>query len=140
MKHRPAGRQGRRHHLRAAGTLGAPGPGPLLGHLPSEPPAPASADLRRAAGLLTRMSSYLEKAEPLAPSSASSAPRADGGRAETGRRERVLQAGVRLRRTGSGTTSLAVPLAAELGYALLAKDRIKETLHGVKATKMERPH
>jgi predicted kinase len=30
---------------------------------------------------------------------------------------------------GSGKTSLAVPLAAELGYALLAKDGIKETLH-----------
>jgi predicted kinase len=30
---------------------------------------------------------------------------------------------------GSGKTSLAVPLAAELGYSLLAKDRIKETLH-----------
>jgi len=30
---------------------------------------------------------------------------------------------------GSGKTSLAIPLAAELGYALLAKDRIKETLH-----------
>ncbi len=30
---------------------------------------------------------------------------------------------------GSGKTSLAVPLAAALGYALLAKDRIKETLH-----------
>jgi len=30
---------------------------------------------------------------------------------------------------GSGKTSLAFPLAAELGYALLAKDRIKETLH-----------
>jgi hypothetical protein len=30
--------------------------------LPSEPPAPASADLRRATGLLTRMTSYLEKA------------------------------------------------------------------------------
>ncbi len=30
---------------------------------------------------------------------------------------------------GSGKSSLAVPLAAELGYALLAKDRIKETLH-----------
>jgi hypothetical protein len=30
---------------------------------------------------------------------------------------------------GSGKTSLAVPLAAELGCALLAKDRIKETLH-----------
>jgi predicted kinase len=29
---------------------------------------------------------------------------------------------------GSGKTSLAVPLAAELGYALLSKDRIKETL------------
>ena len=40
---------------------------------------------------------------------------------------------------GSGKTS-AVPLAAELGYALLAKDRIKETLHGVKATKMKHPH
>jgi predicted kinase len=31
---------------------------------------------------------------------------------------------------GSGKTSLAVPLAAELGYTLLTKDRIKETLHG----------
>jgi hypothetical protein len=30
---------------------------------------------------------------------------------------------------GSGKSSLAVPLAAELGYPLLAKDRIKETLH-----------
>ncbi|HTX81926.1 MAG TPA: AAA family ATPase [Streptosporangiaceae bacterium] len=30
---------------------------------------------------------------------------------------------------GSGKTTLAGPLAAELGYALLCKDRIKETLH-----------
>jgi predicted kinase len=30
---------------------------------------------------------------------------------------------------GAGKTSLAVPLAAELGYALVRKDRIKETLH-----------
>lgn len=30
---------------------------------------------------------------------------------------------------GAGKTSLAVPLAAELGYALITKDRIKETLH-----------
>src|SRR5690348_10190792 len=30
---------------------------------------------------------------------------------------------------GSGKTSLAVPLAAVLGYALLTKDRIKETMH-----------
>jgi len=30
---------------------------------------------------------------------------------------------------GSGKTSLAAPLAAELGYPLLSKDRIKETLH-----------
>jgi predicted kinase len=30
---------------------------------------------------------------------------------------------------GAGKTSLAVPLAAELGFALVAKDRIKETLH-----------
>jgi predicted kinase len=30
---------------------------------------------------------------------------------------------------GSGKSSLGVPLAAELGYALLSKDRIKETLH-----------
>ena len=56
-----------------------PGLGPLLDTLPSEPPAPASADLRRAAGLLTRMTSYLEKAESLTPSSGSPAPRADGG-------------------------------------------------------------
>jgi predicted kinase len=30
---------------------------------------------------------------------------------------------------GAGKTSLAVPLAAELGFALVCKDRIKETLH-----------
>jgi predicted kinase len=30
---------------------------------------------------------------------------------------------------GAGKTTIAVPLAAELGFALLAKDRIKETLH-----------
>jgi predicted kinase len=30
---------------------------------------------------------------------------------------------------GAGKTSLARPLAAELGFALLGKDRIKETLH-----------
>ena len=30
---------------------------------------------------------------------------------------------------GSGKTSLAGPLAAELGFALLGKDRIKERLH-----------
>jgi len=30
---------------------------------------------------------------------------------------------------GSGKTSLAVPLAAELGFALVRKDRIKERLH-----------
>ena len=49
-----------------------------------------------------------------------------------------LEAGIRKRfrrlvyvsgAPGSGKTSLAVPLAAELGYALLTKDRIKETLH-----------
>ena len=32
---------------------------------------------------------------------------------------------------GSGKTTLAVPLAAELGWALLTKDRIKETLYDV---------
>ena len=30
---------------------------------------------------------------------------------------------------GAGKTTLAMPLAAELGFALLAKDRIKEALH-----------
>ena len=30
---------------------------------------------------------------------------------------------------GAGKTSLAVPLAAELGFALVGKDMIKETLH-----------
>jgi MerR family transcriptional regulator, light-induced transcriptional regulator len=38
--------------------------GPLLGGLPSEPAPPASADLRRAEGLLSRMTEYLEKAAP----------------------------------------------------------------------------
>jgi len=45
-----------------------PGLGPLLGALPSEPPPPASADLRRAAGLLSRMTGYLEAAQPPATS------------------------------------------------------------------------
>jgi predicted kinase len=30
---------------------------------------------------------------------------------------------------GAGKTSLAVPLAAELGYSLVYKDKLKETLH-----------
>jgi DICT domain-containing protein len=41
-----------------------PGLGPLLGALPSDPPPPASADLRRAAGLLNRMTGYLEAMQP----------------------------------------------------------------------------
>ena len=48
-----------------------PGLGPLLDALPSEQPAPASADLRRATGLLTRMTGYLENAGSLTPSSGS---------------------------------------------------------------------
>jgi predicted kinase len=42
-----------------------------------------------------------------------------------GHRRVVLVSGA----PGSGKTTLAVPLAAELGFALLCKDRIKETLH-----------
>jgi predicted kinase len=41
------------------------------------------------------------------------------------RRQVVLVTGA----PGSGKTSLARPLAAELGFALLSKDLIKETLH-----------
>jgi predicted kinase len=41
------------------------------------------------------------------------------------RRQAVFVSGA----PGSGKTSLAVPLAAELGFALVSKDRIKETLH-----------
>jgi predicted kinase len=32
-------------------------------------------------------------------------------------------------RLGAGKTSLAAPLAAELGYSLVTKDVVKETLH-----------
>ncbi len=32
-------------------------------------------------------------------------------------------------RPGAGKTSLAIPLAAELGYSLVTKDLVKETLH-----------
>jgi predicted kinase len=32
-------------------------------------------------------------------------------------------------RLGTGKSSLAAPLAAELGYSLVTKDLIKETLH-----------
>jgi predicted kinase len=35
---------------------------------------------------------------------------------------------------GAGKTTLAVPLAARLGYPLFAKDRIKETLHDALGT------
>jgi DICT domain-containing protein len=55
-----------------------PGLGPLLDALPSEPPAPASADLRRATGLLIRMTGYLEKAESLTPSSGSGTSAQEG--------------------------------------------------------------
>ena len=44
-------------------------------------------------------------------------------------RERLPQARICLRFARAGKTTLAVPLAAELGYALLSKDRIKEILH-----------
>ena len=37
---------------------------------------------------------------------------------------------------GSGKTTLAVPLATELGFALLSKDRIKETLHDCLAERL----
>ncbi len=57
--------------VRSAATICAqlarsahPGLGPLLGALPSDPPPPASADLRRAAGLLNRMTGYLEAMQP----------------------------------------------------------------------------
>lgn len=43
---------------------GRPDIAPRLDALPSEPPPPASADLRRATGLLTRMTGYLEQAAP----------------------------------------------------------------------------
>jgi len=41
-----------------------PGRKPMLAALPSEPPPAASADLRRAAGLLSRTTGYLEKSRP----------------------------------------------------------------------------
>ncbi len=41
------------------------------------------------------------------------------------RREVVYVSGA----PGAGKTSLAIPLAAELGFALVCKDKIKETLH-----------
>jgi predicted kinase len=41
------------------------------------------------------------------------------------RREVVFVSGA----PGAGKTSLAIPLSAELGFALVCKDKIKETLH-----------
>jgi predicted kinase len=35
---------------------------------------------------------------------------------------------------GAGKTSLAVPLAAELGFSLVCKDKLKETLHGARGS------
>jgi DICT domain-containing protein len=59
--------------VRSAATICAqlarsahPGLGPLLGALASDPPSPASADLRRASGLLSRMTGYLEAMQPSA--------------------------------------------------------------------------
>src|SRR5215510_263646 len=46
-------------------------------------------------------------------------------RMQRSRRQAVFVSGA----PGAGKTSLAVPLAAELGFALVSKDRIKETLH-----------
>jgi predicted kinase len=40
---------------------------------------------------------------------------------------------------GAGKTSLAYPLAAELGYSLVTKDMLKETLHDVLRTAGEEP-
>lgn len=41
-------------------------------------------------------------------------------------RQMVFVSGV----PGAGQTTLAVPLAAELRFALVCKDKLKETLHG----------
>jgi predicted kinase len=41
------------------------------------------------------------------------------------RRQMVFVSGA----PGAGKTTLAIPLAAELGFALVSKDKIKETLH-----------
>jgi predicted kinase len=49
---------------------------------------------------------------------------------ETAQRRLVYVSGA----PASGKSSLAAPLAAELGYALLAKDKIKEIIHNVLAT------
>jgi predicted kinase len=54
-----------------------------------------------------------------------SAGAAEGGSTMTQERQLVYVSGA----PGSGKTSLAAPLAAELGFALLGKDRIKEALH-----------
>jgi MerR family transcriptional regulator, light-induced transcriptional regulator len=55
--------------------------GRLLGRLPSEPAGPASADLQRAAGLLSRMTGYLEKATPGPPADEARFGLWDGGKA-----------------------------------------------------------
>ena len=40
---------------------------------------------------------------------------------------------------GAGKSSLAVPLAAELGYPLLYKDKLKETLPAARKPSEESP-
>jgi predicted kinase len=55
--------------------------------------------------------------------------------AGAGRRRVVLVSGA----PGAGKSTLAAPLAAELGFALLTKDRIKETLHNALAPGAQRP-
>jgi len=51
------------------------------------------------------------------------------------RRDVVLVSGM----PGAGKSTLAGPLAAELGFALLSKDRIKETLHDVLSGALRAP-
>ena len=48
------------------------------------------------------------------------------------------QACVCVRKLGAGKTSLAFPLAAELGYSLVTKDLVKETLHDVGRSRRSR--
>jgi predicted kinase len=73
---------------------------------------------------------------------ASGADGADGAsgadspcRAGGGRRRVVLISGA----PGAGKSTLAGPLAGELGFALLTKDRIKETLHNALAPGAQHP-
>lgn len=125
MERRPAGRQGRRQ-LRAAGALRP--------RSPARFPAVRTACTRLRRPAPGRGAAHPDDQLPGESRVPGSLQRLTGSQRGQGptRRQVVLRDSRRLvyvsGAPGSGKTGLAVPLAAELGCPLLAKNRVKETL------------